>query len=111
MKKLLFVFLAISLAIAAPSCTTSKSLATTTSDSDGSSTTDRDGSSYEKAVIVNSIRDEYDWVRQRYPQAQMVQQALMFEKKKPYDLLTFRIDGKERTFYFDISKFYGKGFE
>jgi len=36
---------------------------------------------------------------------------LIFEKKKPYDLLEVeKPDGSKASYYFDISSFYGKGF-
>lgn len=70
---------------------------------------DRDGSSYENAVVVKSIKEEYEWVRVHYPGSQMQSQALMFRDKKPYDALTFKLnDGTTKTFYFDISSFFGK---
>ena len=70
---------------------------------------DADGSSFEKAIVVKSIREEYEWVRARYPESKIKMQRLVFEKRTPYDVLTFAMpDGKDRDFYFDISKFYGK---
>ncbi|MBL7873398.1 MAG: hypothetical protein JNM78_17400 [Cyclobacteriaceae bacterium] len=70
---------------------------------------DADASSFEKAIVVMSIRAEYEWVRARYPDSKMKRQRLVFEKGTPYDVLTFAMpDGKDRDFYFDISKFYGK---
>lgn len=96
------------------SCATQKSVI---SGNDGDSggdvqtsvTADRDGSSYAKAIVVNSIREEYDWVRAHYPEAKLKGQALSQHKGKPYDILTFFMaDGNERNFYFDISKFFGK---
>lgn len=74
-------------------------------------TNERDGTSFEKAIVVNSVREEYEWVRDHHPEAQMKQQSLSKHKRKYYDILTFVMpDGSERDFYFDISRFYGKGF-
>ncbi|RMB61081.1 hypothetical protein EAX61_06285 [Dokdonia sinensis] len=71
----------------------------------------RDGSSFEKAILVKSISEEYDYVRSNCSGCQLKGQALVFDKKKPYDILTATTpDGKEKQYYFDISKFYGKGF-
>ncbi len=70
---------------------------------------DRDGSSFAKAIIVNSIKEEYDWMRENYPGSKVNIQSLQFKNKKPYDVLNFTLpDGKVRDFYFDISSFYGK---
>jgi hypothetical protein len=71
----------------------------------------KDGTSFEQAISVGSIREEYEWVRTRHPGSQMNMQRLVFHEKKPYDVLTFVMtDGSKRDFYFDISRFYGKGF-
>ncbi len=69
---------------------------------------DRDGSSPEKAIIVNSIGEEYAWMQRHCPGFQPAQQALSECNGKPYDILTWRnASGEERTVYFDISRFYG----
>jgi hypothetical protein len=69
----------------------------------------RDGSSFERAVVVNSIEEEYRWVTQRIQSKQLKKQRLVFYRKKPYDILTFILtDGTDEDFYFDVSTFYGK---
>lgn len=81
------------------------------SDGQTSITNERDGSSFEKAIVVNSVREEYEWMRDHHPEAQMKMQSLSKNKSKYYDILTLVMpDGSERDFYFDISRFYGKGF-
>lgn len=71
----------------------------------------RDGSSFEKAIIANSISEEYAYVKKVCPDCKRQMQRLVFEKKKPYDLLDFKkANGETVTYYFDISKFFGKGF-
>lgn len=80
-----------------------------TNSSGNVTTSERDGTSIEKAVKVKSIREEYEWVGSRYPGSQRMSQALLFDKKKPYDELTFKMpDGTIKKFYFDISSFFGK---
>lgn len=70
---------------------------------------EQDGSSYQKAIVVKSIRSEYEWIEAKYPGSKVVKQALVFNEKKPYDILTVKLaDGNEKDFYFDISKFFGK---
>lgn len=74
-------------------------------------TAKRDGSSIEKAIIVKSISEEYAYVRKVCNGCQFLGQSLVFKKNKPYDILKVKkTDGKEVSYYFDISKFYGKGF-
>ena len=71
----------------------------------------RDGSSFEKAIIVKSIAEEYEYVRKVCVDCQLLGQSLVFEKKKPYDILKFKkSNGENISYYFDISKFFGKGF-
>lgn len=68
-----------------------------------------DGTSIQNAVVVSSINEEYEYVREVCPDCQLLGQSLLFENKKPYDLLEFkRPDGQKLSFYFDISKFFGK---
>ncbi len=71
----------------------------------------RDGSSFETAIIVKSVSDEYAYIRKVCPDCLFLGQSLVFKKKKPYDVLEVKApDGQEVSYYFDISKFYGKGF-
>jgi uncharacterized protein YcfL len=74
-----------------------------------------DGSSFENAVIINEthdgrgVDDEYAWIKIHYPYATNNGQALEYNGKKPYDILTITTrDNKTISVYFDISKFYGK---
>jgi hypothetical protein len=69
----------------------------------------RDGMSFDQAIKVNNIREEYQWVAAHHQSLTLKQQSLQFKDKKPYDVLTFtRTNGSEQRFYFDISNFYGK---
>jgi hypothetical protein len=70
---------------------------------------DRDGSTPEKAIVVGSVGEEYQWMQRHCPGFQPNMQALQMIDDKPYDVLTWRNDrGEERTVYFDISRFYGQ---
>ena len=74
-----------------------------------SSTIDRDGSSFEKAIIVKNISEEYEYAKKVCTDCTFIQQSLAFEKSKPYDILTFKKpNGETAEYYFDISKFFGK---
>jgi major membrane immunogen (membrane-anchored lipoprotein) len=69
----------------------------------------RDGNSLEKAIIVKSIAEEYEYVRKVCPDCELQMQMLIFDKKKPYDVLEVKTsDGETVKYVFDISKFYGK---
>jgi len=74
-----------------------------------------DGTSFEQAVIINEIHekegvnDEYAWIKTKYPYSRNDGQAMEYNGKKPYDILTITTrDNKTISVYFDISKFYGK---
>ena len=62
------------------SCSSTKNIGNTT----------RDGSSFEKAIIVNSISEEYVYVRRVCSNCQMMRQSLVMDKKKPYDILQLK---------------------
>lgn len=69
------------------------------------------GTSFEDAIIVNSVPEEYQWLREHYPGYKLIQQSLVFDEEKPYDILEFKTaDGRKKEIYFDISGFFGKGF-
>lgn len=83
------------------SCSSSKSIETTI----------RDGSSFEKAIIVKSIAEEYEYVKKDCLNCQFLSQSLAIVKKKPYDILELKkSNGEKVSYYFDISGFFGKGF-
>lgn len=69
------------------------------------------GSSYDKAIDVQSVPEEYNWLRQNYPGYKTLQQSLVFEEGKPYDVLKITTSkGITKEVYFNISSFYGKDF-
>ena len=69
----------------------------------------QDGSSKEKAIVVKSIGEEYDWIKKHYPGSTVQGQALISDKGKHFDLLKFTIaDGTKKEVYFDINSFFGK---
>ena len=60
-------------------------------------------------LVVSSIKEEYEYVREVCPQWQLLGQSLLIDNSKPYDFLEFkRPDGQKRCLYFDVSKFFGK---
>lgn len=67
------------------------------------------GNSFDNAITVNSVSEEYAWLRQNHQGFTFIQQSLVFENNKPYDVLKIiTSSGKEKSIYFDISSFYGK---
>lgn len=71
----------------------------------------RDGATPETAIIVESIGEEYDWMRTTYPGFEPAGQSLCEVGGKPYDVLTWRnAQGDERVVSFDISRFFGRLF-
>ena len=68
----------------------------------------KDGSSPEKAIVVDSIAEEFMWIAHHCSEFNMEKQALHHIDDKPYDVLTLgNGTGEKRTVYFDISKFFG----
>ena len=69
----------------------------------------RDGSSFEKAVIVKNVSEEYKFAKKNCTNCEFIAQYLLFENKKPFDLLEYKnLKGETINFYFDISEFFGK---
>jgi hypothetical protein len=94
--------------LSATSCHSTKKTALQTT-TVGEADNEHDATSFEQAVKVRSIREEYQWVGAHHQSLELKGQALVFKDKKPFDVLTFtRTDGSEQKFYFDISSFYGK---
>jgi len=92
-------------------CSSTKNVSSDESNSEMKEIVRQDGSSYEKAIIVKSIKAEYEWLAENYLGYKMIMQELREYKKKPYDILTVKTaDGIKREIYFDISSFFGKGF-
>jgi hypothetical protein len=69
----------------------------------------RDGSTFDKAVIVGSVRAEYLYIDRTFNGASIMTQIMKEHNGKPYDIVTIRSEeGVEQDVYFDISKFYRK---
>ncbi len=69
----------------------------------------KDGLSIENAIKVNSIDEEYAYVRKNCEGCKRIRQSLLDHKGKPYDALHFqKPNGEEVIYYFDISSFFGK---
>lgn len=81
----------------------------TRKNSDKKSNSVKDGSSFEKAIKVKSVAEEYKFVKENCKDCEMVSQSLQEHKSKKYDVLNLKkSDGSDITYYFDINSFYGK---
>ena len=66
-----------------------------------------DGSSFEKAIIISSMRAEYLWIDKTYPGSSLLTQVVKEYEGKAYDIVTIKTKaGEEKKVYFDISRFY-----
>jgi hypothetical protein len=77
-----------------------------------------DGLSLEKAIVikapdeVSGLNAEQKYISTHYGRYKTVMQGPELKKARRFDIITFKTDdGKEHTLYFDITGFYGKGFE
>ena len=77
-----------------------------------------DGSSFEKAIIIldcndiEGVKQEYIELKKRFGNYKFISQTLMEHKDKLYDKLKVKLDSTEEIdVFFDITDFYGKGFE
>lgn len=69
----------------------------------------RDGSSFQKAVIVGSVRAEYLYIDRTFNGSNILSQVVTANSGRTYDVVTIRTrQGEEREVYFDISGFYRK---
>ena len=64
------------------------------------------GHSFETAIKVNDVPEEYAYVRKDCPKCRFVSQALVKHDGTYYDVLTFKSGLKIVKYYFDISGFY-----
>mgnify|MGYP003521418023 CR=1 FL=1 len=69
----------------------------------------KDGSSFENAIKAKSVPEEYTYIRNNCEDCELIGQSLVFQNKKPFDKIDMKNkEGKEVSYYFDISSFYGK---
>jgi len=77
-----------------------------------------DGSSFEEAIKISDcsntegVKQEYIEVRKKLGNYQLIRQSLQDKSGRMYDVLELKLeDGRIVTLYFDITDFFGKGFE
>jgi len=67
------------------------------------------GSTLETAIVVGSVHDEYEWMKQNYPGYGPISQKLIDVRGRPYAVMTWSNDSADRvTIHFDISSFFRK---
>ncbi len=99
MKKAAIILMTVVLAVMMAGC------AATSIDASGG----RDGSTFDKAVIVGSVRAEYLYIDRTFKDASILSQMVVDNNGNPYDVVTIQTqDGSKKDVYFDISKFYRK---
>ncbi len=71
--------------------------------------TESNYNSIEKAIIVNSVREEYDFIKKQCSDCTFNSQSLIFKNGKKYDKIQYiKSNGEKISYYFDISSFYEK---
>ena len=76
-----------------------------------------DGSTIEKAIVISDCTDiegvdqEYILLKSIFGQFKTIQQTLLNENNKMYDKLEIDVEGERIVVFFDITDFFGKGFE
>ncbi len=69
----------------------------------------RDGSSFQKAVVVGSVRAEYLYIDRTFKDANILSQMVVDNNGNPYDVVTILTkENEKKDVIFDISKFYRK---
>jgi hypothetical protein len=56
----------------------------------------------------DGVQAEYDWLAQNRDGAQVLEQALLSEGDRMFDMLTIRWQGREEQVFFDITDFFGR---
>jgi hypothetical protein len=111
--KLFLQLCIISITLLISSCSSSKkttAAAPVNSSPAAAANATNDGSSFEKAIVVKNISEEYAYIRKVCPGCKVIKQALRSNNKKYYDVLYVNNNGTEVVYYFDINSFYGKLF-
>ena len=71
-----------------------------------SKTDSKSGMSFETAVKVKTVEEEYQYLASKYPGSKVLGQALVYDDNgTPYDILTVQMsDGKTVKYYFDVTE-------
>lgn len=76
------------------------------------------GTSYENAIVITDcshfegVDQEYVELKKRFGNYKLIRQSLLEHNGKNYDLLEIQLEkGIKKLVYFDVSEFFGKGFD
>ena len=71
-----------------------------------------DGLSFETALSVDSVEEEYEWLEIKYPKYRLIEQSVQYHKGIPFDIIIIELkDTSHVSVYFDISEFFEKDSE
>lgn len=69
--------------------------------------TEFDGLTFDTALIVGSVEEEYEWLRIKFPGFRMIEQSVQYHKNAPHDVVTIELkDSSHITLHFDVSEFF-----
>jgi len=101
--------------IAAFACSSSSPQAVSSPPAAASAVSTPDGSSLERAIVVprdtekEGIAWEYAWIRDHVGEYRRKTQRLLMSGERRFDQITVTLaDGTDRTFYFDITRYFGR---
>lgn len=73
-----------------------------------------DGSSKDSAILIigatdesSGVASEYDWIKTNRAEAVILQQKLLQQSSKVYDVMIIKTGTQKEEIYFDITDFYG----
>ena len=64
------------------------------------------GLSLDNLIVIESVANEYAYLRNRFGNYDRIMQTLIFEEGRPIDVIEIEADGNLFTIYFDISNYY-----
>ena len=67
-----------------------------------------DGLSFETALFVDSVEEEYEWLDIKFPGFQLIEQSVQHFKGRTFDVLDVELPaGSSAKVFFDITDFCG----
>ena len=70
------------------------------------STSSQDGSSFDQAIAVSRVEEEYAWLAKTHPGATVLTQMLVHRHDRHYDVLTLALaSGESQQMFFEVPGF------
>ena len=106
MKKVIILLTVLILSLNVSAKSNSSKGNTQKSNTKTTKTNSGDGLSFETAIKVNTVEEEYKYLSAKYPGSSVLGQALVYDDNgTPYDILTVQMpDGKTVKYYFDVTE-------